>query len=120
MALLAACCALGQESDFHAGALGDLAEFPAEVEVELPDVVLPFSPEVPPPDEAVPLLLAREELVPVVSGLPLSGFDADWPAPVPVPSGLLFCRALFWPRPVLVATSFVFPAPGSASLSPVG
>ena len=77
MALSAACCAPGQESDFHAGALGDLAEFPAEVEVELPELEFPFSPEIPTPEEATPVLLVREELVPVVSGLPLSGFDAD-------------------------------------------
>ena len=114
MALSAACFAAGQESDFHAGALEDLAELPADVEVELPELEFPFSLEAPTPEEATPVLLAREEFVPVVSGLPFCGFDADCPAPLPVPSGLLFCTALFWPRPELVTTSFVFPGPGSA------
>ena len=77
MALSAACCAEGQESDFQAGALGDLTELPTEVEVELPELSLPFSLEMPTPEEATPVLLAREEFVPVASGLPFCGFDAD-------------------------------------------
>ena len=77
MALSAACCAEGQESDFQAGALGDLTELPTEGEVELPELSLPFSLEMPTPEEAAPVLLAREELVPVASGLPFCGFDAD-------------------------------------------
>ena len=75
MALSAACFACGQESDFQAGALGDLAEFPTEVEEELPAEPLPFSEELPTPEEAVPVVLAREELVPVARGLDLSGFE---------------------------------------------
>ena len=85
IALSAACCAAGQESDFQAGALVDLLEFPAEVDVELPELPLALSEELPTPEEAAPVLLAREELVPVVRVFVLLGLEIDWPAPGPVP-----------------------------------
>ena len=120
MAVSAACCAAGQESDFHAGALGDLVELPVEVEEELPEVVLSLAVELPTPEEAVPVLLVREELVPVARGLDLSGFDLDWPEPLPVPLGLLVWVSVFRPRAALVEVSVVLPAPGRGSSSPPG
>ncbi len=84
----AACCAAGQESDFQAGALEDLLELPAEVEVKLPEAPLALSEELPTPEEAAPAVLVREELVPAARGLDLSGLEADWPAPGPVQLGL--------------------------------
>ena len=88
MAVSAALRAVGQESDCQAGAVGDLLELPALVEVLLPEVVLGLSVELPTPEAVVPLLLVREELVPMVGGLILSGVPGDFPAPVPTPLGL--------------------------------
>lgn len=77
MAASAACCAAGQESDFQAGTLDDLPEFPAEVDEPLLEPAFPFSADAPTPEAAVPLEFVPVELVPLARGLDLSGVGGD-------------------------------------------